>query len=147
MWLLLVGRRRAGTESLTTSRHMTKDEAILLAVANARGLVTLTAIETAEVNETLAYAADEQRLALAAARVAALQKRISSADPAAPYGLTSEVGHLKAVLDHQREVSDALRSDRKLPARATAHHVCAENSGPNNSLIGIFLASSDPSAS
>src|SRR5688572_31003864 len=91
---------------------MTKDDAILLAVANARGLVTLTAIEAAEVNSALAESANDLRHALAAAKVAEVQRCIAAVDPACPYGLSSQADRLKAMLEHHREVGEMSARDR-----------------------------------
>lgn len=123
---------------------MTKDEALLLAIANARGLSTLTDAEAAAVDAALATSADEVRHRLAAAKVAAAQQMIASYDPRSPCGLAGEADALKRALDHQGEVVERTELDRGMPARARARGF---PSGKTNPIIAAFFAAGTTDAS
>jgi hypothetical protein len=124
---------------------MTKEDAILLAVANARGLVTLTAVEASEVSFALSQSARDLRHALAAAKVAEGQKRVASHDPTAPYGLGGDIEELKQALEHQREVGDMVARDLSAEyARARARSLSAPLSNP---VIDAYVAAKPTDAS
>lgn len=93
---------------------MTKDEAILLAVANARGLCRLTEREAKDLNRALLNEAEQIRSDIAAASLRSAQDAVSGFDPNCSMlaSLERYVARLQGEAAHMQDVQEAMRSDR-----------------------------------
>jgi hypothetical protein len=95
---------------------MTKDEALLLAVANARGLCILTDRESKEMNRVLRGASEDIRVGLAAEAVRQAQDGVHSINAAATGSFDFEcaIQRLSRQVDHLRDVEQRIVEARDM---------------------------------
>lgn len=99
---------------------MTKDEAILLAVANNRGLCVLAPLEADMVNEALSVAATELRRALTSQAVRRAQDHVASIDVSncsltlrtSAEIVTNAMDNLRSVIFFKLEVERLIKEQR-----------------------------------